>query len=206
MSTVTAVPIPPVKSSIKIWLWVGLLLAVAGAFGLAWIGTQHITEAQFLASNKYAKGVKTTASGLQYEVLEPGSGPLASDGDGAALTVHGTLINGKEFQPSSPLRLMVGQQTIPGFTEGVKLMRKGSKYRFWVPPSLGYGAPGAPATPLSTKVLVFEVEMTELVPAQLLQQMQQMQQQQQGAGGAGGPGGPGAGAAPEGPPQGQPEQ
>lgn len=194
MSTVTAVPIPPVKSSVKIWLWLGLLVAVAAAFGLAWIGTQHITEAQFLASNKNAAGVKTTASGLEYKVLEPGSGPIATDGDGAVLTVRGTLIKGKEFQPETPLKVMVGQQTIPGFTEGVKLMRKGAKYRFWVPPSLGYGAPDAPKTPLSDKVLVFDVEMTDLIPAATLQAMQALQQQQQGGpGGAGGP-----------PPEGQP--
>ena len=202
MSTVTAVPIPPVKSSIKIWLWLGVVLAIVGAFGLAWAGTQHITEAQFLAWNKREAGVKTTASGLQYKEIQAGSGPIAADGDGAALTVHGTLIKGKEFQPETPLRLMVGQQTIPGFTEGVKLMKKGSKYRFWIPPALGYGAPGAPPTPLSDKVLVFDVEMTELVPAQMMQQMQQ-QMQQQGAGGPGGPGGPEGpgGAAPEGQPQ-----
>jgi hypothetical protein len=201
MSTVTAVPIPPVKSSIKAWLWLGLVVAVMAAFGLAWIGTQHITEAQFLASNKRAAGVQTTASGLEYKVLEPGSGPVASDGDGAALTVRGTLIKGKEFQPETPLRIMVGQQTIPGFTEGVKLMKKGSKLRFWVPPNLGYGAPGAPATPLSDKVLVFDVEMTELVPAQQMQLMQQQMQAQQGAGGAGAGGPP-----PEGQPQGPQEQ
>jgi FKBP-type peptidyl-prolyl cis-trans isomerase/Domain amino terminal to FKBP-type peptidyl-prolyl isomerase len=203
MSTVTAVPIPPVKSSVKIWLWVGLLLAVAAAFGLAWAGTQHITEAQFLAWNKHEAGVKTTASGLQYKELTPGTGPIAVDGDGAVLTVRGTLIKGKEFQPETPLRVMVGQQTIPGFTEGVKLMKKGSKFRFWLPPNLGYGAPDGPKNPLSDKVLVFDVEMTDLISGETLQAMQRLQQSQQG--GPGGPGGPGGGA-PEGEPQVQPEQ
>lgn len=201
MSTVTAVPIPPVKSSVKIWLWVGLLVAVAAAFALAWMGTQHITEAQFLASNKSAAGVQTTASGLQYKVIQPGSGPLATDGDGAGLIIHGTTLDGKDFQPEGPFRLLIGQQQmIAGFTEAVKLMRKGSKLRVWIPPALGYGAPDAPKNPLSTKVLVFDMELTELLSAQQIQQLQQMQMQQQGAAGA-------AGAAPpEGPPPGQQPQ
>lgn len=200
MSTVTAVPIPPVKSSVKAWLWVGLLLAVVAAFGLAWMGTQHITEAQFLASNKNADGVKTTASGLQYKVIEPGSGPLATDGDGVGLVIHGTLLNGKDFQPEGPFRFIIGQQQmIPGFVEAVKLMRKGAKYHVWMPPSIAYGAGGGPKNPLSDKVLVFDIEVTELIPAQTLQQMQQAMPP-----GAGAPGGAaGAGAPPEGEPQAQ---
>jgi len=193
--SVTAVPLQPVKRSYKTWLWAGLVLAVAIAVALAWTGTQYLTEEQFLNWNKHQSGVQTTASGLQYKVLTPGSGPNAADNDGAMLTIRGNLRDGKEFQPETPMRMQVGQPMIPGFTEGVKLMNKGSKYRFWLPPSIGYGAPGAPPSPLSKKVLIFDVEMTELVPAQMLQQMmmqQQMMQQQQG-GGAGGP------------PQGEPE-
>ena len=191
--SVTAVPLQPVKRSYKTWLWAGLVLAIAIAVALAWRGTQYLTEEQLLNWNKHQSGVETTASGLQYKVLTPGTGPAAAEGDGAALVIHGVLTDGKEFQPETPMRMQVGQPMIPGFTEGVKLMKKGAKYRFWVPPSLGYGAPGAPPSPLSKKVLVFDVEMTELIPAQMLQQMmmqQQLQQQQGGAPGGPPPGGP----------------
>lgn len=208
--SVTAVPLQPVKRAYKVWLWIGVLLAIALAFGLAWLGTREQVAAklpndQFLAWHKGQTGIQTTSSGLQYQVLKAGEGPTANDQDGVSLQIHGTLRDGSEFQPAAPMRFQVGQPMIPGFTEGVKLMNKGSKFRFWLPPKLGYGAePGAqgPGAELADKVLIFDVEMSDLVPAAVIQQMmmqQMMQQQQQG----GVPGGPGA-AGP--PPQGAPGQ
>jgi hypothetical protein len=199
--SVTAVPLQPVKRAYKVWLWLGVLVAIALAFGLAWTGTRaavatKLPNEQFLAWNKTQSGVKTTESGLQYKVIEAGEGPTANDQDGVSLQIHGVLRDGSEFQPAAPMRFQVGQPMIPGFTEGVKLMNKGAKYRFWLPPNLGYGAePGAqgPGAELADKVLIFDVEMQELVPAAVIQQMmmQQMMQQQGGApGGPGGPGGP----------------
>jgi hypothetical protein len=199
--SVTAVPLQPVKRAYKVWLWLGVLVAIALAFGLAWTGTRaavatKLPNEQFLAWNKTQSGVKTTDSGLQYKVIEAGEGPTANDQDGVSLQIHGVLRDGSEFQPAAPMRFQVGQPMIPGFTEGVKLMNKGAKYRFWLPPNLGYGAePGAqgPGAELADKVLIFDVEMQELVPAAVIQQMmmQQMMQQQGGApGGPGGPGGP----------------
>ena len=88
---------------------------------------------------------------------------------------------------------------VPGFSELLKLMPKGSKYRVWIKPELGYGAPrpaGAPpldgkAAELATKVLTFDVELLDFLPEAVIRQMQ-MQQQMQGGGvpGAAGPGGP----------------
>lgn len=198
MSSVTAVPLQPVKSSYKVWLWLGLLAAVLLAFGLAWKGTRAEVAARypddkFLAWNTGQSGVVTTASGLQYKVLKAGEGAKAAEQDGVSLEIHGTLRDGNEFQPKAPMQFRVGQPMIPGFTEGVKLMNKGAKFRFWLPPSLGYGAPGGQPNELSTKVLVFDVEMKDLIPAATIQQMmmqQMLQQQQQG----GAPGAPGAGA------------
>lgn len=210
--SVTAVPLQPVKRAYKVWLWIGVLLAIALAAGLAWLGTREQVAAklpndQFLAWHKGKAGIETTASGLQYQVLKAGEGPTASEQDGVALQIHGTLRDGSEFQPATPMQFQVGQPMIPGFTEGVKLMRKGSKYRFWLPPSLGYGAnAGAQGGgDLADKVLIFDVEMKELVPAAVVQQMmmQQMMQQQQQQGGA--PGGPPPGAGGP-PPQGIPGQ
>ena len=210
--SVTAVPLQPVKRAYKAWLWIGVLLAVALAFGLAWLGTREQVAAklpndQFLAWHKGQTGIQTTPSGLQYQVLKAGEGPTANDQDGVSLQIRGTLRDGSEFQPAAPMRFQVGQPMIPGFTEGVKLMNKGSKFRFWLPPKLGYGAePGAqgPGAELADKVLIFDIEMSEVVPAAVIQQMmmqQMMQQQQQG----GAPGGPPSGAGGP-PPQGAPGQ
>jgi hypothetical protein len=195
--SVTAVPLQPVKRAYKVWLWIGVLLAIALAFGLAWLGTREQVAAklpndQFLAWHKGQTGIQTTSSGLQYQVLKAGEGPTAKDQDGVSLQIHGTLRDGSEFQPVAPMRFQVGQPMIPGFTEGVKLMNKGSKFRFWLPPKLGYGAePGAqgPGAELADKVLIFDVEMSEVVPAAVIQQMmmQQMMQQQQRGGAPGGP-------------------
>jgi hypothetical protein len=206
--SVTAVPLQPVKRAYKVWLWIGVLLAVALAAGLAWLGTREQVAAklpndQFLAWHKGQTGIQTTASGLQYQVLKAGEGPTAKEQDGVSLQIHGTLRDGSEFQPAAPMRFQVGQPMIPGFTEGVKLMNKGSKFRFWLPPKLGYGAePGAqgPGAELADKVLIFDVEMSDLVPAAVIQQMMMQQQQQGGA-----PGGPPSGAGGP-PPQGAPGQ
>jgi FKBP-type peptidyl-prolyl cis-trans isomerase len=142
--SVTAVPIPPVKSSSKLWLWLGIIAAVAAAFGLAWAGTRERvayngTADQYLAWHKGLPGVKTTASGLQYQVLKAGDGPTVQDGDGVSATIEGRKRDGKVFQPETDqFRLEVGSQPlIPGFTEAIKLMRKGEHIRAWLPPKLG---------------------------------------------------------------------
>lgn len=102
-----------------------------------------------------------TDSGLQYQVIQMGDGakPAATD----RVTVHyrGTLLNGEEFDSSysrnQPATFQLNQ-VIPGWTEGVQLMPVGSKFKFFVPPDLGYGpAGGGPIGPNAT--LVFEVEL-----------------------------------------------
>lgn len=190
--SVTAVPLQPVKRAYKLWLWIGVLAAIALAFGLAWAGTRTAVVAryspeEFLAWHKGQAGVQTTASGLQYQVLQPGEGATAAEQDGVVLEILGKLRDGTEFQPKTPMRFQVGQPMIPGFTEGVKLMNKGAKYRFWLPPKLGSGAEQGSQNELAKEVLIFDVEMKELVPASVIQQMmmqQMMQQQMQGQGGA----------------------
>jgi FKBP-type peptidyl-prolyl cis-trans isomerase FkpA len=178
--SVTAVPLQPVKGRYKVWIWLGVLAAIAFAGILAWGGTRaaavsRYSAEEFLAWHKAQRGVQTTASGLQYQVIEPGSGATAAEQDGVVLEIHGTLRDGKEFQPRAPMRFQVGQPMIPGFTEGVKLMKKGSHYRFWLPPSLGYGAEPSAENELSGQVLVFDVQMQDLVPAAVIQQMMQQQ-------------------------------
>jgi len=123
---------------------------------------------QFLAQNMTKEGVKTTATGLQYQVITAteGAKPKATD----SVTVHyvGTLIDGKEFDSSikrgQPITFPLNQ-VIPGWTEGVQLMSVGSKYKFFVPYKLGYGEQGAGngAIP-GFATLIFEVELLAIKP------------------------------------------
>jgi FKBP-type peptidyl-prolyl cis-trans isomerase FkpA len=202
--SVTAVPLQPVKRAYKVWLWIGVLLAVALAFGLAWLGTREQvaakgTDAQYLAWNKGRPGVQVTASGLQYQVLEAGEGSTAGEGDYVIANYEGRFRDGTVFDKSErPVPFPIQQgSAIPGFLEGLKLMQKGGKYRLWIPANLAYGAPGVqspdPERVPPDAMLVFTVSPERIIPAAVVQQMmmqQMMQQQQQG----GAPGGPPSGA------------
>lgn len=122
----------------------------------------------FLAENKNKDGVKTTASGLQYKVLVAGPGTGLTPKDTSKVKVHykGTLLDGKEFdssykrnQPSEfPLN-----QVIKGWTEGLQLMHVGDKYEFYVPYQLAYGEEGRGEMIPPASVLIFEVELLEIV-------------------------------------------
>lgn len=120
---------------------------------------------KFLAENKNKPGVKTTASGLQYEVIREGTGikPLAAD----TFVVHyrGTLIDGTEFEASygrgEPLSYPLNQ-VVPGWTEGLQLMPAGSKYKFYIPYNLGYGLQGNPPTIPGGATLIFEIELLDV--------------------------------------------
>jgi FKBP-type peptidyl-prolyl cis-trans isomerase len=120
---------------------------------------------KFLEANKQKSGIQTTSSGLQYQVLKEGTGaqPKATD----SVTVHyvGTLTNGKEFDSSvkrgEPATFVLNQ-VIPGWTEGVQLMKEGGKNRFFVPSELGYGPQGSPPVIEPNSVLVFEVELLKV--------------------------------------------
>ncbi|MBP9003821.1 MAG: FKBP-type peptidyl-prolyl cis-trans isomerase [Candidatus Hydrogenedentes bacterium] len=121
----------------------------------------------FLAENAKAEGVKTTASGLQYKVVEEGSGPAPKDGDTVTVHYRGTLVDGKEFDSSysrnEPATFKVGQM-IPGFDEGLKLMKQGGKYQLFIPPDLGYGTRNMGPIPPNS-LLKFDVELLKVEPA-----------------------------------------
>ena len=117
---------------------------------------------EFLDNNKGKEGVKTTASGLQYLVLNEGTGdehPKASDK--VTVHYHGTLLDGTIFDSSVQRGESISfglNQVIPGWTEGVQLMVVGEKTRFFIPSNLAYGKSGAGAIkPGAT--LIFEVEL-----------------------------------------------
>jgi len=150
-----------------------VMQSVMMAFQVRMMGMQHQKDSTaaidnqkageaFMTSNKTKEGVKTTATGLQYKVLQEGSG--ARPGATSTVTVHykGTLLDGKPFDSSydrgQPATFQLNQ-VIPGWTEGVQLMTPGSKYQFWIPGNLGYGPQGSPPTIGPNATLVFEVEL-----------------------------------------------
>ncbi len=120
---------------------------------------------KYLAQNKLKPGVKTTASGLQYEIIKEGTGIKPTAVDTFVCHYRGTLLNGTEFDASykrnQPLQMAVNQ-VIPGWTEGLQLMPVGSKYKFWIPYNLGYGVMGnGPQIP-GGSMLLFEVELLDV--------------------------------------------
>ncbi len=125
---------------------------------------------KFLAENAKKEGVQTTASGLQYQVVSEGKGAKPGAGNAVRVKYKGTLLDGTEFdsteaQGGEPAVLPL-DRVIPGWSEGIRLMPVGSKYKFWIPANLGYGEqvpPGAPIPPNAT--LVFDVELLDVVKA-----------------------------------------
>lgn len=117
---------------------------------------------EFLKKNGKRKGVITTASGLQYEVLTAADGPHPKSSSLVTVHYRGTLADGTEFDSSysrnTPVTVQL-DQVIPAWTEGVQLMSKGARYRFYVPPDLGYGERGAGPRIGPNALLIFEVEL-----------------------------------------------
>lgn len=178
--SVTAVPLRPLARGSVLKLWIGLALLTLAAVALAWVGTS-------------AQQAERTASGLRYRVIEEGTGPTITPADLVVLHYTGRLKNGTVFDSSEARggEPMVTGVTgiIPGFTEGLQLMREGGRYRLWIPPQLGYGGqvpPGAPFTGEDT--LIFDIHIVEV--AEGMAAMQQLM----------GPRGPGGarGSGPEG--------
>ena len=121
---------------------------------------------EYLNENKKRNEVKSTESGLQYEVLTDSEGASPKSTDTVTVHYHGTLIDGTVFDSSverdSPASFGV-HQVIPGWTEALQLMNVGSKFRLFIPQELAYGAnpqPGGPIEPFSA--LIFDVELISI--------------------------------------------
>jgi FKBP-type peptidyl-prolyl cis-trans isomerase len=124
--------------------------------------------AAYLAENGAKEGVTTTESGLQYEVLEAGQGPKPTANDRVRVHYRGTLTDGTEFDSSyggEPAEFSVGG-LIPGFTEALMLMSVGSHYRVTIPAELAYGSQGSGRNIGPDAVLIFEIELIEIVAAE----------------------------------------
>jgi FKBP-type peptidyl-prolyl cis-trans isomerase len=120
---------------------------------------------KFLADNGKKAGVKTTASGLEYEVLTEGKGDHPKATDKVTVNYKGTLLDGTTFDSSydrgQPISFPLNG-VIPGWTEGVQLMTPGSKYKFYIPSKLAYGEHGAGAQIGPNSTLIFEVELISI--------------------------------------------
>lgn len=119
----------------------------------------------FLTENKAKEGVVTTESGLQYLVVTEGDGPMPAATDTVKVHYHGTLIDGTVFDSSvergEPVEFALNR-VIPGWTEGLQLMKAGSKWNLYIPSDLAYG-PGASGAIEPHSTLVFEVELLEVI-------------------------------------------
>ena len=119
----------------------------------------------FLEKNKKQPGIQVTASGIQYQVINKGTGIRPKDTDTVTVNYKGTLLNGKQFDSSygrnEPLSLPLNR-VIAGWIEGVQLMQTGSKYKFFVPYNLAYGERGAGADIPPYSTLIFEIELLKV--------------------------------------------
>ena len=128
---------------------------------------QAISEgAVFLENNGKREGVVTTKSGLQYEVLQEGTGRSPKATDKVRCHYEGRLINGEVFDSSykrnEPADFGLNQ-VISGWTEGVQLMKEGAKFRFFIPYLLGYGERGAGSSIPPYSTLIFDVELIKVL-------------------------------------------
>jgi len=123
----------------------------------------------FLARNEHEKGVITTASGLQYKVIEPGDAkaPAVMPTDEVSVQYRGTLLDGTEFDSTYargvPMTFKVNG-VIPGWQEALSLMKPGAKWQVFVPPALAYGANGQGSIP-GGSLLKFEVQLLSVKPS-----------------------------------------
>jgi FKBP-type peptidyl-prolyl cis-trans isomerase FklB len=120
----------------------------------------------FLQKNKENPGVVVTASGLQYKVVKMGTGTKPLETDQVKVNYTGTFINGTKFDSSvdrgEPAQFQVNG-VIKGWIEGLQLMPVGSKFMFYIPENLAYGASGAGEVIKPYSTLIFEVELLEIV-------------------------------------------
>jgi len=123
--------------------------------------------AKFLEDNKAKEGVVVTETGLQYRVITEGEGEMPGPDDQVTVHYRGTLVDGTEFDSSykggEPVSFPVGG-VIPGWVEGLQLMKTGSKFEFVIPSDLAYGPGGSGPIPANA-VLVFEVELISVQKA-----------------------------------------
>lgn len=129
-------------------------------------GEENIAEGEeFLAENAAREEVTVTESGLQYEVLEEGTGATPTEEDQVRVHYRGTLIDGTEFDSSygGEPRTFGAGGLIPGFSEALLMMSEGAHWKVAIPSSLGYGPSGSGPAIGPNETLIFEIELIEVV-------------------------------------------
>ncbi len=129
--------------------------------------TQNLeTGRQFLAENKNNPGVIETASGLQYKVIQEGTGKSPVETDRVKCHYRGKLISGEEFDSSyergTPAEFSI-KGVIRGWTEGLQIMKEGGKYELYIPSDLAYGQRGGGQKIGPNETLIFEIELLEVI-------------------------------------------
>ena len=144
--------------------------ALGAAFTLAPLSTMADSATEkgeaFLKENKTKEGVKTTASGLQYKIVKEGTGSNPKASDTVKVNYRGTLLDGTEFDSSykrnEPISFPLNR-VIPGWTEGLQLVKEGGKVILYIPSRLAYGTSGTPGGPIGpNETLIFEVELLKI--------------------------------------------
>ena len=170
MSSVTAVPILPVKRGYLVWLWIGVAFALVAGAALAWAGQ---------------------VAAVKVDTIAAGKGPHPTDDDVVLINYVGRLADGTVFDQSQQPTPMAVSGVVPGFAQGLKQMEKGGKYHLTIPPQLGYGSKASGPIPANS-TLLFDVELVDFKPVEeirrLQAQQQMMMQQLQGGMGASMPG------------------
>ncbi|WP_336985832.1 FKBP-type peptidyl-prolyl cis-trans isomerase [Altererythrobacter aquiaggeris] len=186
MTEVTRVPLHPITKGSLTKLWLGVIVAILLGAGIAWA---------------------SAPKGVSLDTIREGSGSAAKEGDVLFINYVGKLTDGTEFDRSQPLPIPPGilpdgtpfvleeGQTIPGFYEGLKQVRKGGKYELYIPSDMGYGAEPQPGSPIPPNAdLIFEIEVNDILARgdadRRMAALQQMMAQQQGAAGAAEPAAP----------------
>jgi len=164
--------IEDVNKGIPLKLTMGQMDSAMGAMN-AVIATRRQQEAEanlvkvkeYLDQNAKKEGVKTLTSGLQYKILQEGTGVKPTSKDTVRVHYRGTFMDGKEFDNSytrgEPAIFLI-DNVISGWREAIPLMKVGSKWQLFVPPDLGYGPNGYGNIP-GNALLIFEVELLEIV-------------------------------------------
>lgn len=144
-------------------------IALGAAFTLAPLTTMAESPSEkgaaFLKENANKEGVKTTSSGLQYKIVKEGAGKSPAATDTVLVHYRGTLLNGTEFDSSykrnEPISFPLNR-VIPGWTEGLQLLKEGGKAILYIPSKLAYGSRGAGGVIGPDETLIFEVELLKV--------------------------------------------
>lgn len=125
-----------------------------------------VLSKKFLEENKKKSGVIETASGLQYKILKAGNGKKPVKGDIISFNLRAFDMNGKKFDDSyerkEPIQLPLQDGLLPGWVEVLQMMKVGSKWKIWLPPSLAFGEKGLPGRVEPQMVTIWEIELMSI--------------------------------------------